>query len=297
MNTTSKEKTMSKLLIAMLLMVAPVWAGDTAPAAKEGGKAGESRTFAPELELVMQWCPPGTFMMGSPETETDRSRNEVLHEVTMTKGFWMGKTEVTQAQWEAVMGMNLSHFKGANLPAEPTGWKTSSQPKLPRDLTLPAESMDWYAAKEFCRQLTQRERKAGRLPDGFAYRLPTEAEWEYACRAGTKEAYAGDLDAMAWYEKNSDQQTHPVAKKQANAWGLHDMHGNVWEYCADGYAAYPAGAAVDPIGPTKDACPVYRGGCWSAPAPGCRSAIRRYDMAGTRRSNTTGFRVVLSIQK
>lgn len=266
---------MFRLLIAMLLMVAPVWAEDAAPAAMEGSKAGESRTFATDLGLVMQWCPAGTFMMGSPETETDRSRNEALHEVTLTKGFWMGKTEVTQAQWEAVIGMNKSHFKGADHPAE---------------------SMDWYAAMDFPRKLTQRERKAGRLPDGFVYRLPTEAEWEYACRAGTKEAFAGDLDAMAWYDKNSDQQTHPVALKQANAWGLHDMHGNVWEYCSDGYVAYPAGAAVDPVGP-KDACSVYRGGCWSAPAPGCRSAIRRYDMPGVRRSNTTGLRVVIAIQK
>ncbi len=147
---------------------------------------------------------------------------------------------------------------------------------------------------EFCRKLTQQERAAGRLPEDWEYTLPTEAQWEYACRAGTTGAWAGELDAMAWYAKNSGNTTHPVGQKQPNAWGLYDMHGNVWEWCRDWYAdKLPGGAVTDPVGAASGAFRVYRGGGWWLPADYCRSAYRNWSSPGDR-GNDVGFRLALS---
>jgi formylglycine-generating enzyme required for sulfatase activity len=193
------------------------------------------------------------------------------HRVTLSKPFWMGKTEVTQAEYEAIAGTDPSNFKGARLPVE---------------------SVSWSDAAAFCTKLTARERAAGRLPAGYGYRLPTEAEWEYACRAGSAGDTAGDLDAMAWYDRNSGSTTHEVGAKQANAWGLYDMHGNVWEWCQDYYGKYSAGDATDPVcaaGSTR----VRRGGGWLNGVAGCRSAYRYYDDPVYSNSNL-GFRVVLA---
>ncbi len=154
----------------------------------------------------------------------------------------------------------------------------------------------------FCKQMTERERAAGRLPEGVAFALPTEAQWEYACRAGTTGPYAGDLDAMAWYRKNSatndyaDGQTHLVGQKQPNGWGLYDMHGNVMEWCADWYGNYPGGEVTDPTGPTFGSGRVLRGGDWFLNAANCRSAGRRRIDAGER-SFYFGFRLALSAVK
>ena len=167
------------------------------------------------------------------------------------------------------MGSNPSHFKGGQLPVE---------------------NVSWGDAMEFCRKLTERERQAGRLPTGTIYTLPTEAQWEYACRAGTTGDYAGKVDAMAWYAKNSGAATHAVGTKQANAWGLHDMHGNVWEWCEDWYAdKLPGGSVSDFKGAASGSLRVNRGGSWWNDAANCRSAFRirfspgnRYDDLGFR---------------
>ncbi|MBM4142452.1 MAG: formylglycine-generating enzyme family protein [Lentisphaerae bacterium] len=249
----------------------------------EGDKPGESRTFATDLGLAMQWCPPGEFLMGSENGDEDE---KPVHRVRLTKGFWMGRTEVTQAQWEAVMGKealritNPSKFKGPDRPVERVG------------VAPPGGDTFWHCAV-FCRKLTERERAAGRLQEGFSYRLPTEAQWEYACRAGSKEDYAGDLDAMAWYKANSGGQTHGVAQKQANAWGLYDMHGNVWEWCADGYGKYPTDLVVDPAGPGETPDKVIRGGSWRNGAAYCRSTVREKADFLYPLNSTIGFRVVL----
>jgi formylglycine-generating enzyme required for sulfatase activity/serine/threonine protein kinase len=194
----------------------------------------------------------GSFMMGSDNGGSDEKPE---HRVTLTKPFWMAKTEVTQAQYQQIMRTNPSMFKGADLPVE---------------------QVSWNEAMEFCRKLTDRERQAGRLPAGFEYTLPTEAQWEYACRAKTTGDYAGSLDAMGWYSENSGSKTCPVGTKQANAWGLCDMHGNVWEWCMDDWHGSYAGAPADGTrwGDGNGSYRVSRGGSWSNNASYCRSAFR-----------------------
>jgi len=225
------------------------------------------------LDLV--WIAPGTFTMGSPATEVGHNNNEGPQtQVTLTKGFWLGKYLVTQGQYQAVMGSNPSYFSA-----------------LGKD--VPVEQVSWDDAMLFCQKLTAQERAAGRLPDGYAFTLPAEAQWEYACRASTTGPYAGNLDAMAWYEVNSGHTTHPVGTKQPNAWGLYDMHGNVWEWCADWYVgSLPGGSVTDPTGPASGSGRVVRGGGWGVGAAYCRSALRGSGMPGDRGFNF-GFRLAL----
>ena len=219
--------------------------------------------------VQLKWIAPGSFQMGSNDGDSDE---KPVHRVTLSQGYWLGSTEVTQGQWQSVMGSNPSHFKGGNLPVEKVSWED---------------------AMSFCRKLTERERAAGRLSGDLAYTLPTEAQWEYACRAGTTGAYAGDLDAMAWYAKNSGRKTHPVGTKRANAWGLYDMHGNVWEWCSDWYGDYPRGSVTDPTGANSGSLRVLRGGSWGVTARYCRSADRFRDSPGYA-WNLLGFRLALS---
>ena len=218
------------------------------------------------------WCPPGQFMMGSPTSERGRDSDEVQHEVVLTRGFFLSETECTQGQWEAVMGGNPSYFKG-------TEW--------------PVEEVSWEEAVEYCRKLTAKQRAEGILADGWEWRLPTEAEWEYAARAGTTGARYGKLDTIAWRDGNSGIQTHPVKQKAANAWGLYDMMGNVWEWCSDWYGDYPTGSVTDPTGPSSGSDRVLRGGSWFNDAGYARSAVRgRFDPGC--RGNVLGFRPALS---
>ena len=215
------------------------------------------------VEFAFRWCPPGTFMMGSPAGESQRGNNENQHRVTLTKGFWMLETEVTQKQWKAVMGNNPSEFKGDNLPVE---------------------GVSWDDCHDFCKKCAQL---------GIPVELPTEAQWEYACRAGTTRPYAGNLDAMAWYDKNSNNKTNPVGTKRSNAWGLYDMHGNVSEWCEDWEGDYPSGSATDPTGPSSGSFLICRGGCWNFYYGRCRSASRGIGKHDGK-SSFLGFRVVKS---
>ena len=205
-----------------------------------------------KLELVL--IPAGKFMMGSPATEKERLVNETQHEVTLSQPYYMSQYLVTQEQYEKVMGANPSVFKAAKNPVEQISWST---------------------AQDFCKKLS--------ATSGKMVRLPTEAEWEYACRAGSTTADCfGDnengLADYAWYAGNSGGTTHPVGEKKPNAWGLYDMHGNVWEWCQDLFGDYPASAATDPQGPAQGAHHVLRGGSWFTVAAGCRSAIRGIDL-------------------
>ena len=227
----------------------------------------------------------GTFMMGSPESEQGRNEIENQHEVTISKDYYLGLFEVTQGQYEKMMGKNPSRFQGDNLRGD----------SLRRDSTNhPVEQVSWGDAVKFCKKLSDlpEEKKAGRV-----YRLPTEAEWEYACRAGSKSAYSfgessKSLGDYAWFDQNSNRQTHPVGEKKANAWGLYDMHGNVWEWCSDWYGQYPKGAVSDPVGTRESSNRVFRGGSWYDHFEYCRSARRLGYFPSGR--DDFGFRVALS---
>jgi formylglycine-generating enzyme required for sulfatase activity len=206
--------------------------------------------------IVMLLCPPGEFTMGSPASETGRDDDEVQHRRVIRKAFYLSETEVTQEAWEKLMGGNPSYFKGA---------------------ANPVEQVSWNDCVRFC---------------GVAgLRLPTEAEWEYACRAGTTGAYAGDLASMAWFADNSGSQSRPVRQRKPNAWGLYDMHGSVWELVEDAYAPYPAeGGTEEPARTAEGGARVMRGGGWFSGASGCHSASRG-DYAPGFTLFTIGFRV------
>ena len=248
----------------------------------------------PDLNLDLVYIAPGDFLMGTPEQSLivkwfNLAREKLTKQpnlgagfdnerpvtwVTLTQPFWLGRTAVTQGQYQAVMGSNPSNFTAAGKDA-------------------PVENVSWDDAMAFCQKLTEREKAAGRLPKGYAYTLPTEAQREYGCRAGTTGTYAGDLDAMAWYEPNSGGTTHPVGTKEPNAWGLYDMHGNVWEWCLNWGGAYPGGEVTNPMGPPSGSYRVDRGGGWCGGAADCRSAFRDNNEPGYR-NNFVGFRVALA---
>ena len=218
--------------------------------------------------MLMKWCPAGSFLMGSPEDEEDRYDDENQVQVKLSKGFWLAQTQVNQAQWQSVMGNNPSFFKGENLPVE---------------------NVSWNDAQEFISRLNAKLA----LSDGMQMTLPTEAQWEYAARAGEAGKYSGGtLDEVAWYDGNSENKTHAVGGKKPNAWGLHDMSGNVWEWCADWYEEELEGG-IDPQGASTGAYRVGRGGSWYGFAYDCRVADRgNYDPSSS--FNRIGFRVARS---
>jgi formylglycine-generating enzyme required for sulfatase activity len=273
---------------------------------KSGTALSEQRIGGEELEfeiaagvkLVMCWIPPGEFLMGSPEDEEGRVEDETQHRVMITQGFWLAKTPTTQAQWKAVMGSNPSDFLRAIFTANSTAlWKAvmGKNPSEFRGDTLPVESVSW---NDVCGEESGTGGFLGelnrRVPEGVRFRLPTEAQWEYACRAGTTGPYAGRLDEMGWYNANSGGRTHPVGQKKPNAWGLHDMHGNVWECCADWRLDYDLHSLTDPTGPADgfySRARVIRGGCWLDGPAAARSANREEYLPHVPQWSYFGFRL------
>ena len=261
------------------------WADKSAPAREP--RFYRAVVFPAPTNMV--FILPGTFLMGSPTNEVGRHDNEGPQTaVTISKGFWIGKYEVTQAEYLAVAGNNPSTFsRGANLPVE---------------------TVSWFDATNYCAELTQRERAAGRILTNSIYRLPTEAEWEYACRAGTSTRFSyGDdpeytsLTDYAWYFGNRSDTYAPVGQKLPNPWGLYDMYGNVWEWCQDWYDTYPGGIAVDPQGPVTSSLAyaeystelgVVRGGAVGFGGGDLRSASRDFRKRSAK--GNAGFRVVLA---
>jgi formylglycine-generating enzyme required for sulfatase activity len=198
--------------------------------------------------------------------------------VTLTNEYWIGKYEVTQREYADLAGTNVSYFK--------------------TDLNCPVEMVSFTKAMEYCAALTKREREQGRLPGNWEYRLPTEAEWEYACRAGSTNRFSfGDDEARAgeyaWTAENSDGATHSVGQKLPNTWGLYDAHGNVWEWCMDWFAPYPAMHLTNPIGPSTGKFKVFRGGGWDKEAKFAR-VPSRFMMEPANGINFVGFRLVLA---
>jgi len=257
-----------------------------------GLKAGDARVVA---GVKLCWCPPGRFRMGSPPAERERRPDEAQVEVTLTKGFWMGKYAVTQGQWKRVVG---------KLPGEPTAAGGEGD-------DFPVYNVNYAEAEAFCQRLTERGRQAGELPAGWEFRLPTEAQWEYACRAGTKSATSfGDLlsSSQANFQGKSYNgaeqgpslnRATKVGSYLANAWGMHDMHGNVYEWCRDWYHAQLPGGTDPDLSSSKGAMNrdgtfsrVRRGGAWCDDGQPCRSA-RRLRYEPERRSDHIGFRVAV----
>jgi formylglycine-generating enzyme required for sulfatase activity len=251
------------------------------------GPVAASRYFRAVQQIPptnMVFIPPNSFRMGSPTNEAGRGADEGPQTtVTLTHGFWMSKHEVTQQEYLAVVGSNPSQFTG--------------------NLNRPVETVSWLDATNYCALLTQQELAAGHIPPGSYYRLPTEAEWEYAARAGTSTRYSyGDdpgltgLTNSAWYSANSGATSHPVGLKAPNPWGLYDMEGNVWEWCQDWQGAYPGGFATDPQGPASNATGnrIIRGGAWDGFESDCRSAKRMgFGVSPFLKDFILGFRVVL----
>ena len=222
----------------------------TRPAASASMPATLPSPFIDTLGIHFVRIEPGEFLMGASASEAGHGSWATQHHVKLTKPYWMATTEVTQAQWKAVMGSNPSNHQADDHPVE---------------------QVTWTEAVEFCNRLSAKE--------GKRYRLPTEAQWEYACRAGSgTEYYTGSGEAAlrqaGWFNANSDNQTHAPAGKSPNAWGLYDMHGNVWEYCSDGYADLTGADAIDPVGDPNASEHVVKGGGWDNEAEMCRSANR-----------------------
>ena len=243
---------------------APV--AQTQAAGEEPNKAAADK-LTNSIGMQLRLIKPGSFLMGSTRGDTDEAP---VHQVTLTKPFYIGAYEVTQAQYEQIMGSNPSHFRGPQRPVE---------------------QVSWNDAQAFCQKLSAQENRS--------YRLPTEAEWEYACRAGsTTEYYWGSsfYPRYAWSHDNSNAETHDVGQRLPNAWQLFDMSGNVWEWCQDRRGQYsPSGAAeTDPTGPVEGNTRALRGGSWYSEADTCRSASRDKN-APDNRHHTFGFRVVLEI--
>jgi formylglycine-generating enzyme required for sulfatase activity len=274
------------ILIGMLSRLGRLCCGKTNPPTSDTsvGKAsagGSTKTDSVDRQpgkvmvnsigMKLVWVPSGEFQMGN----NDQDNEKPIHTVKISKGFYMGIYEVTQKQYQKVMDANFSYVKGS---------------------TLPVETVTWNDAEEFCKKLSQKE--------GKTYRLPTEAQWEYACRAGTTSKYSfGDSESQlgdyAWYKGNSGDKTHPVGKKKPNAWGLYDMHGNVWEWCQDWYASdwYSKGPVENPLNESygdKRGC-VLRGGSWNDYAVNCRVSYR-HSNGPSGQGSEYGFRVVLDLE-
>ena len=242
-------------------------------------ETGRSEISARErLTGVMVGIPAGTFTMGSPAGETGRESDEVQHRVTITRAFELKETEVTQGEWQEVMGSNPSRFKdcGANCPVEQVSWYDAIAYCNALSVKVGLERCYKDGAKDY--DVSSASNKATPVwPKGLdcrGYRLPTEAEWEYAARAGTTSAVYANLGEAAWYGDNSGGKTHAVKQKQGNAWGLHDMLGNVWEWTWDWAADYGSGEQRDPTGPSTGTWRVSRGGSWPDDARFARAAFR-----------------------
>ncbi len=244
---------------------------EAAYAKSSGKRAGEEKVIqiSPGVTMTFCWCPAGKFTMGSPPSEADRGKDENQVEVTLSRGFWMAKTEVTQAQWQAVMGANPSHFKGTDRPVENVSWN-DTQVFLKKVNALVGSS------------------------DGGKMALPTEAQWEYAARAGDTGPFSGGtLDEVSWNCQNNQERTHPVGTKKPNAWGLHDVHGNVAEWCWDLYGTHETESLTDPQGATSGTNRMLRGGCWGGKPIYSRAAFRGNNLPSSA-MQYFGFRVARS---
>jgi formylglycine-generating enzyme required for sulfatase activity len=268
---------MARLLFVPLVAGFAAFAGDSFIHAQP---KDPPKNFTNGIGMKFVWIPPGSFVMGSPKEEKERQDNETQHKVTLTKGFCMGVYTVTQEEWRAVMRNNPSHFRG--------------------EKNLPVDNVSWDDCQEFLEKLREKDKQP--------YRLPTEAEWEYACRAGTttpfhfgntpstdQANYNGNYIYGDGKKGSNRKKTTPVGSFPANAWGLHDMHGNLWQWCEDWHGDYPQKDAVDPQGPNEGQYRVLRGGSWYDFPQHCRSTFRVRYRPGLSYSRL-GFRLCFSVK-
>ena len=256
-------------LVAIVAALAGDLSGSLVPDRKAPDENAPPKHFINSIGIKFAWIPPGTFMMGSPKEEKGREllqgANETHHQVKLTKGFYMGVHLVTQEQWQVVMGNNPSHFKGRK--------------------DLPVESVSWDDCQEFVKKLRKRDNKP--------YRLPSEAEWEFCCRAGTTTPFyfgatistdLANYDGRCAYGDGKKgmyrEKTTPVGSFPSNAWGLYDMHGNLFQWCQDWIEDYPQNDVVDPQGPKEGQGRVFRGGSWGSSPQDCHSAFRLGNVPG-----------------
>jgi len=291
----------------------------------QGAAAGARKLVG---AIPFRWCPPTEptgFLMGSPAGEVGRVDNELQHRVVLTRGFWLAETLLTQGQWQDLTGTGLRE-QAVKVLADDAVYDLAGDGKLqtmrdflgmqrddvekimgPLEAERPIFLVNWDECTDFCQRMTERERRRGDLPDGWKIRLPTEAQWEWACRAGTTTAtYAGDLeltgpktapvlDAIAWYSASKDEgKPGPVTVglKKENPWGLRDTLGNVWEWCADWHGPYPSSPVEDPEGPMTGERRVLRGGSRYSKPPMCRAAFRSWGSPALR-NGPQGLRLAI----
>jgi formylglycine-generating enzyme required for sulfatase activity len=320
--------------LLVLVTLSAAQGQETKPSGPLPGQAW-SLPLSANAKLDMAWIPPGTFVMGSPASEPMSKADEHLQtQVTLTRGFWIGKTIFTIGQWKSVTGLDV-RGQLSKVIHDDTLYDLGGKKQTVRDFMrfsvdadagrylsgegedLPMYFVSWNDVMELCKKLNDRERAAGRLAEGYEYNLPTEAQFEYACRAGTTEAtYAGPLimkgraapmlEKIAWYDANSpDGYTgkgfnvggrtggpHPVGQKQPNTWGLYDMTGNIWQWCRDYYGPLAGGKVSDPTGPATGIDRVNRGGSFGSGAGDERSADRAKNPPAEA-SAYRGFRIAL----
>jgi formylglycine-generating enzyme required for sulfatase activity len=257
-------------LVVVLASYVPIHTAPKTPA----------KNFTNGLGMKFVWIPPGSFMMGSPKEEKERGDEETHHKITLSKGFYMGIYTVTQEQWKEIMGNNPSFYKG--------------------EKNLPVETVSWEDCQKFIKKLREKDKKP--------YRLPTEAEWEHACRAGTKTPFSfGETISTDQANYNGNvtygngkkgvyrEKTTPVGSFPSNAFGLHDMHGNVLQWCQDWYGDYQQKDVLDPQGPEKGENRVLRGSSWGSFPVNCRSAFR-YGVGPGNRGYNDGFRLCFFVE-
>jgi formylglycine-generating enzyme required for sulfatase activity len=286
----------SSLAAATLLLILGMFFFQTS---YSSAQQPNKESFTNSIGIKFMLIPKGKFLMGSPPDEKGSVEAEVRHEVTISHDYYLGTYEVTQAQYKQIMGRNPSMLQQVDVvERHPETNRVLRVVKGPDRSNHPVEQVSWEDAAEFCQLLSAlpEEKKAGRV-----YRLPSEAEWEYACRAGSQTAYSFGRDAKSlinygWYNSTGDTlfaSSHAVGLKKANAWGLYDMHGNVWEWCSDWKGDYPTGSVTDPIGPATGKYRVNRGGSFINNSADCRCA-NRYYYGPLDRNCHVGFRVALS---
>ena len=278
---------MSRFFVPCFVILAATFAPlgadqKTEKAARRGRRPNQ---FTNSIGMRFVWIYPGTFEMGSPKQERDRNVLETQHTVKLTKGFYMAAYPVTQDQWYDMMSAEYAR------PVE--GFDIVVPSRFDGEKKLPVETVSWNDCQAFLAKLNKKEKRN--------YRLPTEAEWEYACRAGTKTAFnVGDQLATsqanfaASYGNRNRKKTTPVGSFAPNAWGLYDMHGNLGQWCQDRFAKYPENAVVDPQGPDKGGSRILRGGSWEDAAGRLRSAARGWESADIRGLGNCGFRVCIT---